>query len=250
MNALLPALHDGLLHAAVRRRRTRRRRTAATAILSLLLISGGALAASGLFGQVDRGATGGTRYTLSAIERDNQLCLQIEWSTARPAVRCDPPPATDRPFGPVLRAVSPDGRGQLLAGLVRADVQQVRVVGHGAAIPTELRRGVPGRVFVLKGHFPRVRLQALNAQGRIVAQLGTSRSTRHPLSRAQAQRQGDPAAFAPSAEMPPFTFRGRVISDRETTRRHLVCSSDTGVCVTKQEFQRQRRGSAQPPPNP
>jgi hypothetical protein len=244
---LIPEVADALT-AAIEARRVERRawrpfrpRRRLLAVGLVLLAASSALAAGGLLGRVDRGTAGGTTYTLSAASRDGQLCLRIEWSGARAAIRCDPPPSAARPLGPILRTVAPDGRGQLLAGLVRADVRQVRVLGHGALVKTQIHRGVPGRVFVLKGRFPRVRIDALAADGTLLARLGTEPATSKPASRAQAKAQGDPAAFAPAAQPPPFTFHGRPISDRETTRRHLACSSDTGVCVTKAEFLRQLR---------
>jgi hypothetical protein len=241
MSALFPELRTDLIAAGRRRRVARRRRITLAVIATMLLGAGAALAASGLLGKVDQGRAGKTSYSITAVSRGKLLCLRVVWSKQRPAVRCDPSPTGRQPFGPVMRTVAPNGDAQLLAGLVRSDVARVRLLDTGRVIDTAARPGVPGRVFSLQGKFRRVALEALGANSSSLGELGTHSATTAPNNREAAKAQGDPAAFAPARSMPPLRFRGRLISDREATRRHLSCSSDTGRCTTRAEFMRELR---------
>lgn len=234
---VLPGLHEVILITARRRRSARRRRVTVVAALVTLGVAGAAFAASQFLGEVDEGRIGTTDYRITASSRGSLICLRVVWAKARPAVRCDPGAGPDRPFGPVMRTVSPRGDAQLLVGLVRGDVREVRSLTDGRVVKTEARAGVPGRVFSISGRFRRVSLEASSADGVSLGRLGDQSRDRQPANHREPRAQGDPAAFAPTASAPPLQLHGRLITDREATRRHLHCSSDTGQCLTKTEVQ-------------
>lgn len=235
MEPVLPGLHQVILATAGRRRSARRRRVVVVAALVTLAVAGAAFAANQFLGEVDEGRIGTTRYRITASSRGDLICLRVVWAKARPAVRCDLGAGPSRPFGPVMRTVSPKGDAQLLVGLVRGDVEQVRSLIDGRVVKTDRRAGVPGRVFSISGRFRRVSVEALSAAGASVGRIGDQSLGRQPANHEEARAQGDPAAFAPTASAPPLHLHGRLITDREATSRHLHCSSDTGQCLTKME---------------
>lgn len=248
MTPLLPRLQSELVGAARRRRRRSwaRRPRLAVAFAALTLAGGTATVAavSGVFGTVEEGTTPTASYSVSAYEDGSQLCLEIRWPRqpadaplelrrAERAYRCDLPPAARRPFGPVMRDVSPDAV-RLLFGIVSEDVRHVRVGGLSEPVATREQPGVPGRVFSARLRTSRIVLVAEDADGRALGRLGGEDLGHPPRSLDEARRSGDEAAFAPSVDAPSsFEYGGRAIDESEAAERGLACAqaADLVVCA-------------------
>jgi hypothetical protein len=139
----------------------------------------------------------GTPYPIALATGSNGvLCLIASPPSGRQLQRCDPGPAPDRPFGPVMRIVDDKGR-RLLYGLVANGVDRVRVAG--VATPVVPARSAYGRLFFTPLNTSYVDLAALDEGGVTLGTLGGRPGTGEPLSYDEARATGNPAAFAPTA---------------------------------------------------
>jgi hypothetical protein len=202
-------------------------------------------------GFLERGSTvDGVSYEITRSDRDGNVCLELRFDGGQAAYGCGRTPTAEHPLG--LFVVDRRATGGIAYGLVDASIKRVRVAGIEA--PAELRDGVPGRFFLVRGaNLSNATATGVLADGRRVTLSGGGRLNPKPGSRAEAAAAGDPAGLAPSVDAASTVrYRGAPLPTDEAAARGLVCvQDDNGTeCFDSAAEAAQRTGEILPSPAP